>query len=171
MEACRRLICLQDELVYSRGLICSCCFEIWIKSDQHTDPRTGWNHWFEQFVEGRVQRGDWFLHVLSWWEHCDNDNIPFLKYEDLKKDTASVLRSIAAFLKIELSADKINEIVEGSNFQTMKSDDVLGDVKEFNQFFRKGKVGSWKEQFTVAQNEFFDELCREKFAGSGLSFD
>ena len=53
----------------------------------------------------------------------------------------------------------------------MKSDDVLGDVKEFNKFFRKGKVGSWKEQFTVAQNEAFDKLCEEKFAGTGLSFD
>lgn len=130
-----------------------------------------WNHWFEQFVEGRVQRGDWFHHVLSWWEHRDSGNVLFLKYEDLKKDTAAVVREIAAFLKIELSAAKIDEIVERSNFQTMKSDDVLGDVKEFNQFFRKGKVGSWKEQFTVAQNEFFDELCREKFAGTGLSFE
>lgn len=109
--------------------------------------------------------------MLSWWERRDSENILFLKYEDLKKDTAAVMREMAAFLKIELDVVKIDEIVERSNFQNMKSDDVLGDVKELNHFFRTGKVGSWKEQFTVSQNELFDELCRRKFAGPGLSFD
>lgn len=53
----------------------------------------------------------------------------------------------------------------------MKSDDVLGDVKEFDKFFRKGRVGSWREQFTVAQNEFFDNLCKARLGSIGLSFD
>ncbi|GIJ92516.1 hypothetical protein Asppvi_001794 [Aspergillus pseudoviridinutans] len=130
-----------------------------------------WNHWFEQFVKGRVQRGDWFDHVLSWWEHRDSDNILFLKYEDLKKDTASILNLIAEFLDINLNPTKTNEILEKVQFQAMKSDDVLGDVKEFDKFFRKGKVGSWREQLTVSQNEFFDNLCQERLGSTGLSFD
>ena len=129
-----------------------------------------WDHWFEKFVNGEVQRGDWFHHVLSWWEHRDSENILFLKYEDLKKDTFGVVKQISEFLGIELSMEKTNEILEKVQFQTMKKDDVLGDVKEFNKFFRKGKVGSWKEQFTVAQSEAFDELCKKKFSGTGLSF-
>lgn len=70
-----------------------------------------------------------------------------------------------------MSLEKIHEILEKVQFQTMKSDDVLGDVKEFNKFFRKGKVGSWEDQSTVAQIEAFDELRKEKLSGSGLSFD
>jgi hypothetical protein len=109
--------------------------------------------------------------VLSWWEQRDCKNTLFLKYEDLKKDTPSVLKQIPAFLNIDLRAAKINEILEKSQFQTMKSDDILGDAKEFNTFFHKGKVGSWKEDSTVARNEFFNEVCRQRFAGTGLSFD
>lgn len=130
-----------------------------------------WNHWFDQFVKGQVQRGDWFDHVVSWWEHRDCDNILFLKYEDLKKDTAATLHLIAEFLDIKLTPARTDEILQKVQFEVMKSDDVLGDVKEFDKFFRKGRVGSWREQFTVAQNEFFDNLCKARLGSIGLSFD
>ncbi|KAF9884465.1 hypothetical protein FE257_001726 [Aspergillus nanangensis] len=130
-----------------------------------------WDHWLDTFTRGQVQRGDWFDHVLSWWAEREHGNILFLKYEDLKQDPVSVVGEIAAFLGIELAADKLESILEKSRFQSMKSDDVLGDVKEFNKFFRKGKVGSWKEQFSGAQVEAFDRLCEERLRGTGLTFD
>ncbi|OJI98011.1 hypothetical protein ASPVEDRAFT_79681 [Aspergillus versicolor CBS 583.65] len=108
----------------------------------------------EKFWPGYYE-GDWFHYVLSWWEHCDSKNILFLKYEDLTKDTVGILKHIVQFLDIELGQEKSNEILEKVQFQTMKSDNVLGDVKEIDKFFRKGKVGAWKVQFTVAQNGFF----------------
>lgn len=130
-----------------------------------------WEDWFRLWVDGMVQRGDWFDHVLSWWERRDCDNILFLKYEDLKKNTDGEMKRIADFLGLEVTPEKLALVREKVAFETMKKDDVLGDVKEFNQFFRKGKVGSWKEQFTVSQNEFFDQLCEERFHGTGLTFD
>lgn len=29
--------------------------------------------------------GSWLEHVLGWWEHRDDSNVLFLKYEDLKE--------------------------------------------------------------------------------------
>lgn len=29
--------------------------------------------------------GSWFDHVLSWWRHKDDENVLFLKYEEMKK--------------------------------------------------------------------------------------
>ncbi|KAF5857906.1 hypothetical protein ETB97_005143 [Aspergillus alliaceus] len=57
-----------------------------------------WDHCFELLVGGKVQRGDWFDHVHSWWEHKDADNILFLRYENLKLDLDGELSNIAAFL-------------------------------------------------------------------------
>lgn len=55
--------------------------------------------------------------MLSWWEQRDAGNILFLKYEDLKKDTFGVVKRISKFLGIELSLEKIHEILEKVQFQ------------------------------------------------------
>ncbi|KAJ1963395.1 hypothetical protein GGI12_002081 [Dipsacomyces acuminosporus] len=132
----------------------------------------GWDHWFQMFVEGKVQRGDWFNHVVSWWEHRDCDNVLFLKYEDLKKNTGAELAKLAEFLGIELAPEDLERIKSEVGFSSMKSTEFssLKDVKEFNTFFRKGQVGSWKEMFTVKQSELFDQLCKDRLP-SDLTFD
>ncbi|KAJ1955062.1 hypothetical protein GGI12_005648, partial [Dipsacomyces acuminosporus] len=114
----------------------------------------GWDHWFQMFVEGRVQRGDWFDHVLSWWKHKDCENILFLKYEDMKKDIDTELRKIASFVGVEVSPGELESIKEQIGFSSMKSNEFssMKDVKELDKFYRKGKAGSWKELFTVQQN-------------------
>ena len=33
-----------------------------------------------------------------------------------------------------------------------------------------GKVGGWKEKFTVAENEYFDKIYEENMADSGVEF-
>jgi hypothetical protein len=55
----------------------------------------------------------------------------------------------------------------------MKKDDFsnMHEIKEFQGFFRKGEIGSWKEQFTVIQNEEFDKLYAQRMESSGLDFD
>ncbi len=37
--------------------------------------------------------------------------------------------------------------------------------------FLSGKVGDWKNHFTVAQNEAMDALIEEKLKGTGLKFN
>ncbi|NEP27791.1 MAG: sulfotransferase domain-containing protein [Moorea sp. SIO3I6] len=132
-----------------------------------------WEHWFEMFMEGKVQRGDWFKHVLSWWEHRNAENILFLKYEDLKKEFDAEIKKIADFLGYPLSPELINQIKDKTSFKNMK-DDKFSNMHEFlkpSSFFRKGVIGSWKEKFTVAQNEQFDALYAERMKASGLKFD
>ncbi|ODM23809.1 hypothetical protein SI65_01398 [Aspergillus cristatus] len=133
-----------------------------------------WEHWLQMFMQGDVQRGSWFDHVLGWWRHRDAPNILFLTYEDMKRDIDGQLKKIADFIGAELSADKLEEIKTQIGFSAMKSNEFsgLGDVKELgSSFFRKGQVGSWKEQFTVEQNERFDRLWAERVGEDKLPFD
>lgn len=131
-----------------------------------------WSHWLDMFLRGRVQRGHWFSHVLGWWKYKDTSNILFLKYEDLIENLERELWKIAAFLRLPLSPDTLNRIVEKTAFQNMKSDAFSNyhEVREFRGIFRKGVVGSWKEEFTVAQSERFDKIYEDRMRGSGLDF-
>ncbi|KAI7841289.1 hypothetical protein COHA_005062 [Chlorella ohadii] len=132
-----------------------------------------WEHWLRIFTEGRVQRGDWFEHVLSWWEQRDAPNLLFLKYEDLKSDFRGQLRRIAAYLQVQLSAEAEERIVSATTFAHMRAAGFSNHkhIADFEGFFRKGEIGSWKDRFTMAQSEAFDKLCRQRMAGSGLEFD
>jgi hypothetical protein len=131
-----------------------------------------WEHWLQMYMEGRVQRGDWADHVLSWWEHRDADNIFFLRYEDLREDFDATVARIAAFLDYPLPPELLATIREKTSFQVMKQDDFsnMHEIQELTQFFRRGQVGSWKDIFTDEQSERFDTWLRGRLDGTELEF-
>ena len=65
------------------------------------------------------------------------------------------------------------KIRERTSFDNMKNDSFanMHEINEFKGFFRKGQIGSWKDQFTVAQSEQFDRVCAERLQGTGLEFE
>ena len=132
-----------------------------------------WEHWLQMFMEGRVQRGDWFDHVLSWWAHRDSGNLLFLKYEDLLANLDSELQRILDFLGYTLNDNERADVIRKSDFDHMRRDSFSNhkQIKDLETFFRKGKVGSWRELFTNAQSDAFDTLTEQRLAGTGLKFD
>ncbi len=132
-----------------------------------------WEHWLRMFMEGRVQRGDWFDHVLSWWAFRDAENMLFLHYEDLNRDFRGELNRIAQFLGYSLTQKEHALITHKASFDYMREDRFTNhqEITDLETFFRKGKIGSWRELFTPDQSEAFDRLCAERIAGSGLEFD
>ncbi|PIK41200.1 putative sulfotransferase 1C2A [Apostichopus japonicus] len=86
--------------------------------------------------------------------------------------------TISEFLERSLSEESLDLIVNNSTFSAMRSNPKTnpdlnpGELNKIPaQFFRKGKVGDWKNYFTVAQNESFDVLYTEKLRGSDLTFE
>ncbi|CAN8009540.1 unnamed protein product [Ixodes pacificus] len=81
---------------------------------------------FDLFVEGKGEFGDYFDHLLSWYEHRDDPNVFFLTYEDLKKDTASWVLKMADFLgkeygeRLRSDPSLLKRIVEVSSVSNMK---------------------------------------------------
>ncbi len=110
-----------------------------------------WEHWFNAFMEGHVQRGSWFDHVLSWWQMRNTENLLFLKYEDLKRDFENQLIKIATFLGYSISPGVVDSIIEKTGFEQMKSIKFSShqEISDFEGFFRKGEIGSWKAQSRI----------------------
>ncbi|XP_070555614.1 sulfotransferase 1 family member D1-like [Ptychodera flava] len=130
------------------------------------------------FVTGAAMggMGHWGTHVLEWWNKKEEDNVLYLKYEDLKKDLKTGVQQIAKFIGKDLSAEAVDKIVHHCTIDNMKKvvkDDPFQKAMGWkeNPFVRKGKTGGWKEKLTVAQSEMMDKHCEEWLKGSGLKFD
>ena len=132
-----------------------------------------WAHWLEMLTNGRVQRGDWFDHVLGWWNSRQLGNLLFLKYEDLLRDFPAQLRRLVGFLGADPDERTLDTIEQLTRFDAMKTDRFanMHEIEDFEGFFREGRVGSWRDQFTAQQDAWFSQVIAERLAGSGLDFD
>ncbi|KAJ8040141.1 Sulfotransferase family cytosolic 1B member 1 [Holothuria leucospilota] len=134
-----------------------------------------WKYLINAFLTGDVMYGSWFDHVKRHWEHRNQGNVFFTSYEEMKKDLRSVVKPLSKFLGHELDEDALDRVEEKSTVKAMKKtyDDIEKNVPGGammvkalgkNSFIQKGVTGSWKEYFTVAENELFDQVCKGKMA-------
>ncbi|XP_071476936.1 sulfotransferase 1E1-like [Diadema antillarum] len=139
-----------------------------------------WSDFYTDFCNDSIPRGSWFENVLYWWRKRHEPNVFFITYEEMKRDLRGCIVRVCDFLGRNLSDDVIDVITQHSTFDAMKKDPKSNPdtmpvfkeaVKQKRSFLRKGEVGDWKNHFTVAQNDAFDELYREKTAGSGITFE
>ncbi|KAL1462158.1 hypothetical protein MTO96_043191 [Rhipicephalus appendiculatus] len=105
-------------------------------------PKTYTDVSFEKFLSlfltGKVFYGDYFDHVLPWYEHRHQPNILFITYEQLKADTKGMVLKIAEFLGPEharICSDDtlLQRILNNCSMESMKAilrDDVSARVKK-----------------------------------------
>ena len=63
-----------------------------------------------------------FKHILSYWnqKQSGNPNILVIFYEDMQRDIRSVIKKIATFLKVDVTDDSVELLVEHTSFKNMK---------------------------------------------------
>ncbi|KAK2542889.1 sulfotransferase family cytosolic 1B member 1-like protein isoform A [Columba livia] len=143
----------------------------------HPHPGT-WDQYLEEFMAGRVAFGSWYDHVKGYWERRKDHPILYLFYEDLKEDPRQEIAKVAQFLGKELPEVALDTITRHTSFKAMQDNPTtnytmvpihLMDVG-ISPFMRKGTTGDWKNHFTVAQSERFDQDYVQKMAGTDLCF-
>ncbi|XP_067135302.1 sulfotransferase ssu-1-like [Centruroides vittatus] len=131
--------------------------------------------YFELFITGQVDSGDYFDNLLSWYSHKDDDNILFLLYEDIKSDPESNIRKIGYFLEGKFASsvdnnDILEKVVKNSHISAMKATHKTAwsseRPKNMPDFLRKGEVGDWKNYMSEDQTRRMDERFREKLGKS-----
>ncbi|TDH07906.1 hypothetical protein EPR50_G00111340 [Perca flavescens] len=92
------------------------------------------------------------------------------------KDTGREIDKLCCFLGLSPSAEKKERITGSVQFDVMKKNTVVNfstlqlmDFKK-SSFIRKGKVGDWRNHFTVAQDEKFDADYKQKMKNPTLQF-
>ncbi|XP_065103847.1 cytosolic sulfotransferase 3-like [Paramisgurnus dabryanus] len=141
-------------------------------------PEPGdWNNHLQKFMEGKKVCGSWYDHVSGWWEKKQTySNLLYLFYEDLVEDTGREVERLCSFLGLSTPAEERKKITKGVHFDAMKNNKMTNystiPVMDFkiSPFMRKGKVGDWKTHFTVAQNEEFDEVYKQKMKNTTVKF-
>ncbi|KAF7664862.1 hypothetical protein LDENG_00161610 [Lucifuga dentata] len=144
----------------------------------HVQPEAGdWSNFLQRFMEGKMVFGSWYDHVTGWWEKKQTySKVHYMFYEDIIEDTGREIDQLCSFLGVNPSAEEKERIREGAQFDKMKNNNMTNystltamDFK-ISPFMRKGKVGDWKNHFTVAQNEQFDEDYKKKMKNPNLQF-
>jgi hypothetical protein len=95
----------------------------------------------------------WSSHYLSWKNV--SDKYILVKYEDLIKDPVNVFSQIIKHIYKEVDEQKIINSVKQSSFKKLKEQEESGNFKEravhSKAFFRKGRIGTWKEEMSDEQ--------------------
>uniref|UniRef100_A0A8C4PY78 Sulfotransferase n=1 Tax=Eptatretus burgeri TaxID=7764 RepID=A0A8C4PY78_EPTBU len=129
----------------------------------------------EQFIDAKVFIGSWFNHVRGWYENT-HPNILHVTYEDMTNDLDDVIKKVCEFLGKSLTNQQVESVKHHSSFNVMRDNPKTNHSKveifdfEKGTFIRKGKVGDWKDYFTVAQSERFDDVYHESMVGLDLDF-
>lgn len=114
---------------------------------------------FECFVAGAVDFGDYFDHLVSWYAEQHRANVSFMTYENLKSNPHAGIRKLAGFLgsgagsAVQDDGD-LDAIVEETSLGSMRRDQQRWSSRRPDwapPFVRKGSVGDWRNLFEPSQ--------------------
>lgn len=129
---------------------------------QHYDFADGtFAAFFECFIRGEVDFGDYFDNLLPWHASAGTGNVMFVTYEVLRADPETAVRAIGEFLGAPAAgcardSAKLARVVAASSFASMRKDQRRWSSERpagMPEFVRKGAVGDWRNVFTAAQTE------------------
>ncbi|KAF8768068.1 Sulfotransferase 1C2A like protein [Argiope bruennichi] len=85
------------------------------------------DQFFELFISGKIDYGDYFDHLMGWYEHRNDSNVLFLTYEQMKENPEASVLKLASFIDEEKFAkplredpEKLQNVLKYSSFKHMK---------------------------------------------------
>jgi aryl sulfotransferase len=126
----------------------------WIERD--SDPRTEMDS-----LPGVLR------HLSDAWQRRHEPNVLLVHYDDLLADLAGQMRHIAAWLGIDVPAERWPALVEAATFAEMrrKATDLVPDpngvLVDHQAFFRRGRSGSGRDLLTAEEIDRYRQRTAE----------
>jgi hypothetical protein len=96
----------------------------------------------------------WSTHVLSWTQN-PSPSLLVLRYEDMLEKPTKSFGSIARFLGVEPSRERLEKAIRLSSFRVLREQEKRKGFSErpawAEKFFREGKAGQWRKILTAEQ--------------------
>lgn len=114
------------------------------------------DQYIPKFINGNLDSlGTWEEHVSGWMNAHNQhpDRVMIVRYEDLKSETEQTLSSIASFLGIDTSIEKIKAAIQWSSPENMRRLEVesrdaghlgFSGFREGSFFVRKASSSGWQ---------------------------
>lgn len=131
---------------------------------------------FEALMVEKSLYGPFWPHVKEAWQKRHHPNLHFVFYEDMKADIMLELRKLNEFLGTQKSEETLEAVARHTSFSAMKSRGEPIKDKVFEKksdsdvtFFRKGKIGDWRNHFSPEMQKKMDQWSEKNLEGSDLS--
>lgn len=134
--------------------------------------------YFELFIKGEVDFGDYFQCVKSFIEHRGEPNVLFLTYENLQNDKENTIRRVARFIDesieetlFEDDGRLLKDVIHHSSIEEMKKHPLRWcSLRESRHtpFVRSGKVGGWNEILSEEQADRLNSMAKTVFTKEEL---
>jgi hypothetical protein len=100
------------------------------------------------------QLGRWSDHVAGWLNQRDIA-VHLVRFEDLQRNTARVLRDAMAFAGRTVTREQVEHAVQMANFNALQALEARTGFRETASkatvFFRRGQAGAWRDELTPRQ--------------------
>jgi len=161
--------------------------DVCISYYHHSRLLTYYTGTFEEFAElflgDKLSGSPYIKHVLSFWNQRHHPNIHIIKFEDMKPDLKSVIKSLAKFLNVQIDDEQMSRLFQHVSFDSMKNNKYLShdNFTEFlkkndlcydtsGKFIRSGKSGGYKSEMSEELIQRFDVWIEKRLEKSELKF-
>lgn len=127
----------------------------------------------DMVVDGKgVYPAKWHTHAKAWIENPYNAEIIIVKYEDLHANSLREMKKISDYLEVDLSDERLMEIYNNNSIGNVRSrvekfgmdNDHTWKNKPITSFFRKGKVGTYKDEMPSELISHFNNEAEKELA-------
>ena len=134
----------------------------------------------DKFCHGVSLCGPYYDHVLGYRELSLKrpENVMFVTFEQMLQDPHGYVKKMGDFLGCPFEEEgEVEEIVKNCSIEVLSSHDVNKSKESptwlpspYNSFFRKGKIGDYKNYLSDESIQRIDTLTKERFHSLGFMY-